>query len=215
MKLVFLSFASALASSATLQTTLEKICEIKSQEVDFNHEAQFKLFDSICGGLRDINSVSFQVAPLNEYGCWCRFDRDNHGKGAGHAVDVFDGFCKRYHEAVSCLAMDFGETCNPWDVTYTFKVYPFQKLVDCDTDNDSVCARNLCRMETAFVMDVLDEALSFDGSRPDYAKYNKNHADFDSQIWNYQCRLGNASEASELQCCGDYHTGCFSEIISI
>lgn len=215
MKLVqFISnIAIVTASTRSLQTALEKICEVRSIEIAENNEftedekiTAFTLLDEQCGGLRDLTNPHFQVADLDNYGCWCRFASTNHGKGSGVPVDFFDGLCKHYHEAVTCLAMDYGTDCNPWEVTYQMVVYPWSKTVDCESLNTDECAINLCKVETHFVIGVLDETTGLYGTRPDYQTYSSAHRDFDSSVWNYECKTGNKmGGGQQLSCCGEYH----------
>jgi len=192
-------------------------CEIKWNEFDEKVEAGEVSDESkdrmeaalkeLCPGFRMSSDAQFHVGNLESYGCWCRFDRDSHGKGKGPTADVYDGFCKLYHDAVTCLAMDYGSQCNPWDVTYSFTVLQDDKTVDCETLNDNDCAINLCKIESHLVYNVLNEATSLYGNPLQHSAYNKNHNQYPSTSWTYdECKVGNGgSGPAVLECCGQYH----------
>jgi len=103
---------------------------------------------------------------INEYGCWCYF-QDDHGKGRGKPVDVFDELCKRLHDGYTCAIMDasdIGETCVPWEVTYNSALGSGLGLgmdistlrSECDSQNPTTgCAKWACKIEGYFVQQLV------------------------------------------------------------
>jgi len=209
----FLANVAIIKALGTDSEIWEAVCRAKYAQIDegnFTEAEQNDMVEKLeplCGQYRLGNSAEFHVGNLESYGCWCRFEADTHGKGRGGAVDIYDGFCKLYHDAVTCLAMDYGAQCNPWEVTYSFSVLSDDKTVDCESLNNNDCAINLCKIESHLVYNVLNEVTGLYGTPLQHAKYNKNHNAFDSSVWNYdECKVsGNGNGGSELECCGQYH----------
>ena len=155
--------------------------------------------------------VANTVAQLDEFGCWCYF-YDIKFQGRGEPVDEVDGFCKTLQQGYECAMRDGedeGETCIPWEVSYTPGSGGGDTLVSSciDMNPNSNCAARACAVESTFVNSLF--ALLISGQAIDYQSFS--HAQgFDPEAG---CATGNARNDQEFfgpdvtqdyACCGYY-----------
>ena len=153
---------------------------------------------------RSTNVLMFAIKDVDGYGCWCRLNEQSHGSGRGMPVDVYDKFCRNYHKGVECLAHDFGQSCNPWDVDYNMKIRSTSKSIDCDGNTDP-CSRALCQVETKFLMDFLAERVAFESQPLQHRIYNPKSPAYVQGWTDEQCWSGLGQDIDfETQCCGTY-----------
>lgn len=156
-----------------------------------------------------IDNPFFNLANLEQYGCWCRFERDTHGTGRGLPVDPYDNICEIYHHGVTCLAMDHGKNCNPWEIQYEYLI-PSYKEVDCvSLNNGNQCKIDLCIVEAHLVLDTLKLITDWYAPKLDHIRFNPDHPDYTGQYFTHEddCRskTGHGPGGHVWKCCGQYH----------
>jgi len=155
-----------------------------------------------------VKNPFFNLHNLEQYGCWCRFDKNSHGSGRGQFVDPYDQLCEIHHHGVTCLAMDHGPSCNPWEVKYEY-VIPSFKEVDCLSLNaGDQCKIDLCEVEAHLVLDTLKMITAFDAPKLDHNKYNPLAPGYTAEFTHEDdcpVKSGDGPGGHVWKCCGQYH----------
>merc|ERR1712087_18557 len=214
MKLIFLT--EILTVLAFNEEAFQQICTIKHNEIvlrndlsEVGKDAALQNLDKVCSklqGFKSIYNLATVTPPeLESCGCWCRFNRNTVPKAAGQPVDAYDSHCKNYNDAVTCLSMDYGSECNPWDATYSTSMQRAQtgSFLSCES-NTTPCSYNLCKIEIALYANLVTEYVN--GYDPNHATFNKQDPGFNETVWNYECSNNHGGEYNgDFQCCGEYH----------
>jgi len=154
----------------------------------------------------DLGAIGQSIQNLNFYGCWCYFD-DDHGRGKSRPVDDVDSLCKTLHDGYECAIADAeeaGNSCVPWEVSYTSIVGStanldlsfLERCAAVNPDND--CATWACTVEGSFVENAF--ALIISGDAVDNDKKHSNDFDTDAN-----CPI-NKGTPGEKACCGEFPT---------
>jgi len=212
-KLIFLMFYVPVTFSS-LQTMLENYSILKNTTRPFN-----RLLTDMMGS---------SLTNIVNYGCWCYFGEDGHGKGRGEPVNKVDQYCKILHDGYQCIMMDSKQEssnkCVPWEADYTSSpslVSDLSNLCKQKNAGDN-CAIRSCIVENLFITSIFQEFIS--GYTLDM-RFSKNNG-FDQDRHCFHSRAldvnvngdknGNSGKQSsdsnknqtprldELMCCGDY-----------
>jgi len=143
--------------------------------------------------------VEYKDFNLKDYGCWCRGDHWQHGKGL--PVDEFDEICRLQHKNYDCLQEE-DPTCNVVDGLYHYNVYFDNGLVvvDCAAENDS-CEMKLCKIDVEVVSRYVN--LNNNMQFPDYTLNGHFGSGRGPFLPDFECPRGeNHSRVKE--CCGTY-----------
>lgn len=122
---------------------------------------------TVGGGERGFGSFAAVVTSMNGKGCWCYFDEDV-GSGKGKPSSALDELCKTLHNGYECAmrdAEDEGDSCTPWEVTYTVGSGQAGAVAECTATNaGNNCATRACIVEQTFVAGLVDFFILQQGS---------------------------------------------------
>lgn len=188
-----LQLISGLSLAAADIQNMDDMFQQLSKLYDLPTQADFDTDSSAIEATRRFNQpftmdrFFVDTSILDGYGCWCRIHEYSHGTGKGAPIDIYDEYCMNLHKATDCIFMDFGVECTPWDTHYSFGVTN-NGGIDCYKNNENdPCRENLCKVESTFVIGIVEQILNFNGPRLEHAKFNPNHESFDENLgFNYR-----------------------------
>lgn len=161
------------------------------------------------------------------YGCWCYFGTDGHGKGRGEPVNRVDEFCKNLHDGYQCIKLDANsenqKNCVPWEVDYTTSPSMVADLSElCARKNaGNNCAIRSCIVENLFITSIfqafisgytLDDNFSaLNGFEQEENCFSKTIDTTENPVWAHggggnggNSQNGEIAEQEESMCCGEY-----------
>jgi len=158
------------------------------------------------------------------YGCWCYFGTEGHGKGRGEPVNQVDEFCKNLHDGYQCIVLDAEsegqQNCVPWEVDYTTSPSMVADLTElCTRKNDNNCAIRTCIVENLFITSIFQAFISgytLDDSFSALNGFDQEETCFPKMMETTEKPVGAhggggyggnsnlISENQESMCCGDY-----------
>lgn len=132
------------------------------------------------------------VESINQYGCWCYFDKDYANALKSATMDDLDSICKTSYQNYECATLESEENdeiCTPWEAKYatpmpiTFSVMHLMMTDDLIESwclmvngNTMSCGTRACIVETKFIADVTKWRHS--GGVPASERYSAVHGDF-------------------------------------
>lgn len=147
-----------------------------------------------------------------DYGCWCFFQSEGHGKGKGQVQNVVDGICQVLHHGYSCIKMDAIDVddmlgCNPFTHSYnlqqTLGNSEQQLEMRCVESNPGDrCAQAICLVEAKFILNFIQIGTTpgfvFDGS------LKHDTGNFSMDMCTLGANGGLGFDWPEDMCCGEY-----------
>lgn len=151
---------------------------------------------------------------IQNYGCYCSF-ADNLTFGKGPAQNGLDELCRNSFWNYSCMR-ESDPSCIDLSIYYvaTVRKDDWEIEVDCDIFNQALqerhgwdnqqleCARNRCRIDSEFFLDVMAMALSDGYAFEEEYRWDSAGGTFDKDV---SCSTNGGKQLNpEYECCGTY-----------
>jgi len=162
---------------------------------------------------RDEEEEENPLDIIQAYGCYCSFE-SNLSFGKGPPKNDLDRLCRNSFWNYECMK-ETNPECVDLSIYYvaTSRKADWEIEADCELFNEALqlrhdwtdaqlqCARNRCRIDSDFFLNVMDMALESGYSFEEEYKWASAGGTFNNQE---ECSTGGQQLSPEYECCGSY-----------